>query len=75
MAYNDFPPKTGYYGEDKHKKKFRISASPKHPSPEGNIPDGMDYGGHHSHPPRPSAPIPSPSMNSRMMESDQRYFH
>ncbi|XP_035708801.1 zinc finger protein chinmo isoform X2 [Folsomia candida] len=71
-------PPTGYYGggdDSKHKKKFRISASPKHPSPEGNIPDGMDYGGgggHHSHPPRPSAPLPSPSMNSRMMEIDQR---
>ncbi|CAL8069898.1 unnamed protein product [Orchesella dallaii] len=59
------------YAEDKIRKKIRISASPRHQSPDGSIPETVEYGAHQQHPPRPAAPIPSPSINTRIIEMEQ----
>jgi len=61
----------GIYGDEKIRKKNRLP-SPRHQSPNG-MTEGLEYTGLH-HPQRPAAPIPAPSptMNPRIMEMDQR---
>lgn len=61
----------GLYDE-KIRKKIRMP-SPRHSSPNGAVSESMDYGPPH-HPPRTSAPPPSPSMNHPrlMMDVDHR---
>ncbi|CAG7726732.1 unnamed protein product [Allacma fusca] len=62
------PTTSGLYVDEKMRKKIRIT-SPRHTSPEGTIPENIDYGGHH-HTPKASVPLPSPTMNPRLMEID-----